>query len=126
MVPEDRSPLTCPAPCSVLAPPFSPTAAAPAGRLAHTSIYVGALASLSSSFPLLITRQAGVISLLCLPKPSLARFYVVMAALTPRANSSEISGGTLLILELKSECREHWWVGRRTECPEPPVTADLN
>ena len=37
------------------------------------------------------------------------RFYVVMAALTPRTNSSKISGCTLLILELKSDFREHWW-----------------
>lgn len=72
----------------------------------------GALAFLSSSFPLLITTGTGVISLPCLLKPSLLRFYVVMAALTPRTNSSKISGFTLLILEPKSDFREHWLVAK--------------
>lgn len=82
----------------------------------------GALTFLSSSFPLLITPGTGVTSLLGLVRPSLLRFYVMMAAFTP---NSSISGFTVLILELKSDCREHWSVGKRTECLEPSITTDL-
>lgn len=100
------------------------TAAVPRAGLLTREL-CGALAFPSSSFPLLITTGTGVISRLCLLKPSFPKFYVLMAALTPRSHSSKISGCILLILELKSDFREDWWMGRRTERLRPSITADL-